>query len=252
MRRGNASSFYHFDALGSADRLTGADQAVTDAYLIRAFGLDTVLSGTTVNPYRFVAAFGYYKTAASLLHLGARLYDAPEARFLSREAEVFLLQQSLDEGMPYGPSAVHPYLYVNNRAVSAVDPSGMCPGAQSAAADDGAKKYLEKLKACAKKCYKAKDFWICFAKCAVNVGSAAVCQSYWCEIYDYLPQILKNNLPQCWINACPGRSDDEQSCQECCDVRYACCVVTTGKVISCANQSDQCGKLCVNPCSCKC
>jgi RHS repeat-associated protein len=85
MRRGNASSFYHFDALGSADRLTGADQAVTDAYLYRAFGLDTVLSGSTVNPYRFVAALGYYKTAASLLHLGARYYMPVIGRFIRRD-----------------------------------------------------------------------------------------------------------------------------------------------------------------------
>jgi len=49
-RRSNASSFYHFDAIGSTRALTAADQSTTDTYLYEAFGTLRTSSGTTTNP----------------------------------------------------------------------------------------------------------------------------------------------------------------------------------------------------------
>ena len=75
LRRSGASRFYHLDALGSADRLTDASQAVTDSYLHKAFGILVTSSGSTVNPFRFVAAYGYYRDSSTgLMQLGVRYY----------------------------------------------------------------------------------------------------------------------------------------------------------------------------------
>jgi RHS repeat-associated protein len=112
MRRANASSLYHFDALGSADRLSDITQAITDSYLYRAFGLDTVLSGTTTNPYRFVAALGYHKTMASLLHLGARYYMSEVGRFAQRDPSGYRYNLNL-------------YSYVYQSPTGLVDPEGL-------------------------------------------------------------------------------------------------------------------------------
>ncbi len=38
------SYFYHYDGLGSTDRVTGADEGVVNQYLYRVFGEETVLS----------------------------------------------------------------------------------------------------------------------------------------------------------------------------------------------------------------
>jgi RHS repeat-associated protein len=82
-RRSNASSFYHFDALGSADRLTNSAQTVTDSYVYEAFGTVKAGSGSTVNPFRYVGTLGYYWDADAALHyLSARYYVTMLSRFL--------------------------------------------------------------------------------------------------------------------------------------------------------------------------
>ena len=59
-RRSGATKFFHFDALGSTDRLTNAAQAVSDSYLYEAFGKIIASSGSTANPFKYVGRFGYY------------------------------------------------------------------------------------------------------------------------------------------------------------------------------------------------
>jgi len=110
LRRSGASRFYHLDALGSADRLTDASQAVTDSYLHKAFGILVTSTGSTVNPFRFAAAYGYYRDSSTgLMQLGVRYYRDAMGRFVSRD--------------PMGPGRGG-YAYVGNRCLRLVDPSG--------------------------------------------------------------------------------------------------------------------------------
>ena len=109
-RRSGASSFYHFDALGSTDRLTGADGSVTDSYVYYAFGQERASSGTTTNPYRYVGGLGYYRNGTDLLYLSARYYLAALGRFFSRDR----LAQGLNR-----------YAYVRSSPVIGADPSGL-------------------------------------------------------------------------------------------------------------------------------
>ena len=47
MRRDSASSFYHYNHLGTALALTGADEAVTDTYRHDAWGVLLASTGST-------------------------------------------------------------------------------------------------------------------------------------------------------------------------------------------------------------
>ena len=109
-RRSGASSFYHFDALGSTDRLTNAAGTVTDSYTYYAFGQDRASSGTSTNPYRYVGRLGYYRNGTDLLYLRARYYRAANGRFASRD--------------PLPSPGVNRYLYVHNAPLAWCDPSG--------------------------------------------------------------------------------------------------------------------------------
>jgi hypothetical protein len=59
-RRSGGTSFHHFDALGSTNKLTGADEATIIEYLYHAFGQQTVISGSSANRFTWRAGFGYY------------------------------------------------------------------------------------------------------------------------------------------------------------------------------------------------
>jgi RHS repeat-associated protein len=53
--------FHHFDALGSTMQLTDANQDLDTAYLYRAFGERTVLSGTNPSRFNWLGRWGYYR-----------------------------------------------------------------------------------------------------------------------------------------------------------------------------------------------
>ena len=86
-RRGGATKFFHFDALGSTDRLTNAAQAVSDSYLYEAFGKIIASSGSTANPFKYVGRLGYYfDPDLDQYYLRARWYDPATGRFVSHDA----------------------------------------------------------------------------------------------------------------------------------------------------------------------
>ncbi len=112
-RRGGASSFHHFDALGSTERLTDASQSTLISYLYRAFGEQIILSGSHSNPFSWVGALGYCRQPdTSDYWVRARVYRPQMGRWVSRD-----------------PLARWPtYLYARNRPITAVDPTGLqCP-----------------------------------------------------------------------------------------------------------------------------
>ena len=75
MRRGGASSFYHYNHLGTTLALTGADEAVTDTYEHDAWGVLLASTGSTANPHTYVGRERYYLMPdADLYHLGFRDY----------------------------------------------------------------------------------------------------------------------------------------------------------------------------------
>jgi len=110
-RRGNTTSFHHFDALGSTERLTDSSQAALISYLYRAFGEQSVLSGSHANPLTWVGRLGYYRQGDSADYwLRARVYRPTVGRFASRDP----LRADWNS-----------YRYAWNSAVLHTDPSGL-------------------------------------------------------------------------------------------------------------------------------
>ena len=71
-RRSGATSFHLYDALGSTDRLTDSSQNTSISYLYRAFGEQSVLSGSSPNPFTWVGQAGLLPPERSRQLLAAR------------------------------------------------------------------------------------------------------------------------------------------------------------------------------------
>jgi RHS repeat-associated protein len=113
-RRGGATRFFHFDALGSTDRLSDVNGTVTDSYLYKAFGIVATSSGSTTNPFRFVGRQGYYwDMDLSTYWLRARIYDPVTGRWFSEDPI----------GTQLGDANL--YRYVGNNPENHLDPSGL-------------------------------------------------------------------------------------------------------------------------------
>lgn len=112
-RKAEATSFYHFDGMGSTTELTSADETETDTYRYKVFG-EWLTRTVSVNPrFRYVGKLGYYRHSGSDLdldYLRARYYQPRIGRFLSRDPIL----------MPGSP-----YPYALNSPGNWVDPSGM-------------------------------------------------------------------------------------------------------------------------------
>jgi RHS repeat-associated protein len=104
-----SGEFHHYDALGSTDRLTDATQAAVVSYLYRAFGEQTILSGSSANRFGWVGKLGYYRQPDTADYwLRARVHRPQIGRFISRD--------------PVRKANL--YLYAGNSPVLLVDPSG--------------------------------------------------------------------------------------------------------------------------------
>jgi len=83
-RRGETTSYYHYDGLGSTVALTNASEEVTDTFRYRAYGDPIVRTGTTENPFRWVGSLGYYwDEELGQYYVRARHYDPGLACWLS-------------------------------------------------------------------------------------------------------------------------------------------------------------------------
>src|SRR5438445_5573299 len=111
-RISGATSYHHFDALGSTRQLTNAAGSVTDTAIYDAWGNVVVRTGSTALALLWVGELGYYyDSETGLDYVRARSYGPAEARWLTP-----------DLTFVYGPGA---YVYILNRPSRAVDPSGM-------------------------------------------------------------------------------------------------------------------------------
>jgi RHS repeat-associated protein len=140
---GSLSRFPMYDNIGSARGLLDASGTATDWYELDTFGRQVSNSGTTPNPYRFGAAWGYITDPSGFLQLGARFYWPEVGRFVSQD--------------PDGEDA-NWYAYVDNNALSDVDPEGLKKTSSKAAPKESpeCKKcdddYLNGWVDCGKKC----------------------------------------------------------------------------------------------------
>ena len=117
-RRGIASSFYHFDGLGSTDSITDSNGTITDRYLYRAFGESTVLNDSTENSFRYLGRVGYsQESELTEYFVRARWYDPRLGRFKSCDP--------LSSWRLSSPIGVNLYIYTDNSPVNAIDPSGL-------------------------------------------------------------------------------------------------------------------------------
>jgi RHS repeat-associated protein len=81
------SRFPLYDEIGSARGLVDANGAVTDTYEMDTFGKPVSTTGSTPNPYRYGAAWGYITDPSGFLQLGARFYWPEVGRFVSQDPE---------------------------------------------------------------------------------------------------------------------------------------------------------------------
>jgi RHS repeat-associated protein len=119
LRTANANWTYLRDGMESVRKILNESQTTTDAYTFQAFGNPTGQAGTTVNPFRYVGALGYYwfdfahhgrDRTSGLRLLGARYYGPSPRRFWTRDP---------------GKDGVNWYVYVADNPVNRTDPSGM-------------------------------------------------------------------------------------------------------------------------------
>ena len=108
------SRFPLYDEIGSARGLVDASGTVTDTYEMDTFGRRVSSTGSTPNPYRFGAAWGYITDTpgSGLLQLGARFYWPEVGRFVQRD----------HIGRAGGPNL---FTYGSNNPLVFLDPTGL-------------------------------------------------------------------------------------------------------------------------------
>jgi len=79
-------SYYHYDALGSTRVLTDDAGDASDTYVYDVWGTEVAVSGSTVNPFRWVGDVGYYWDEPNgTFYIRARVYDPVTGRWMSQD-----------------------------------------------------------------------------------------------------------------------------------------------------------------------
>ncbi|REJ96414.1 MAG: hypothetical protein DWQ34_04035 [Planctomycetota bacterium] len=131
--RDAASSFYHYDALGSTRALTDSSEVETDDYVYEAFGNVAAGTGSTTNPFQWVGEKGYYADEeTSLYSLRRRQYASDDGRFVSEDPLAQAGAVTGDTDDSFGDSDregidSNLYRYVANNSPNDTDPSGLIP-----------------------------------------------------------------------------------------------------------------------------
>ena len=111
-RRASATSYAHFDALGSTRQLTDQSGSVTDELLYDAWGKEVSRTGSTNLPFQFVGRYGYYRDdETDAFYILARTYQPSIARWWSQDPAIILLDFTL-------------FRYCRNRPLFSIDPGG--------------------------------------------------------------------------------------------------------------------------------
>ncbi|MCL6584332.1 MAG: putative Ig domain-containing protein [bacterium] len=113
MKRGGATSYYHYDGQMSTRQLTDGGERITDEYIYDAFGILLKKIGTSINNYlytgeQFDSNIGFY-------YLRSRYLNIQNSRFLTTDTFPTRL---------FDPSTLHRYVYVANDPINNIDPTG--------------------------------------------------------------------------------------------------------------------------------
>ncbi len=116
-RRSGATSFCHFDALGSVRGLANSSEIVTDTRDFKAFGESNGSSGSTANRFWWIGRLGYYRQDDSSDYWArARVYRPRMGGWTSRDPLMPIARMA---------SLAHALTYVRNNPVTRTDPSGL-------------------------------------------------------------------------------------------------------------------------------
>jgi YD repeat-containing protein len=128
---------HHYDALGSTLLLTDASQNVVVSYRYRAFGEQTVVSGSSPNRFGWIGRLGYYRQPDTEDYwVRARVEEPSIGRWISRDplptdvsllGIIGLLLRAEGPNFRAGDVLLGDpwYQYVRNRALAFVDPTGL-------------------------------------------------------------------------------------------------------------------------------
>ncbi len=109
--RSGVTSFYLFDALGSARQLASGGGSTTDSYACDSYGNSVQLSGSTPNPFRYLGRLGYYfDIDTALFDIRTMAYDSQLGRFVLRDLSPTIHSNA--------------YLYSGNNPVNRASASG--------------------------------------------------------------------------------------------------------------------------------
>jgi RHS repeat-associated protein len=111
--RGQETSFYQVDGLGSTRVLTDELGVVSDSYDYDAFGNLITSTGGTENSYRYAGE--QLDNEQENYYLRDRFYDQSSGRFLKKDSY---------EGSTVEPLSLHKYIYTQANPTNNVDPSG--------------------------------------------------------------------------------------------------------------------------------
>jgi RHS repeat-associated protein len=112
--RTGTASFYLMNGAGSTVQLVSVTGSVTDSYLYDSFGNALSLTGTTVNPFRYIGLLGYYYDSDLGNHyVRARYYSPTRGAFLSIDP------------LAAAPNGMTAYAYALNSPTMFDDPSGL-------------------------------------------------------------------------------------------------------------------------------
>jgi RHS repeat-associated protein len=118
-RRGSDSSWHHFDALGSTDRLTDASESELASYVQTAFGEPKATTGSHPNRLRWIGRLGYrWEPDTGQYDVRRRRYDPQRGRWITRDPLADVAQNHQLNG-----TAV--YRYAVDNPVNQRDPSGL-------------------------------------------------------------------------------------------------------------------------------
>ncbi|MDQ2086399.1 RHS repeat-associated core domain-containing protein [Herbivorax sp. ANBcel31] len=112
-KRGDVTSYYHYDGLGSTRALTNSSGEVTDTYIYDAFGNLIEKTGNTVNEFLYTGE--QYDANIGFYYLRARYMNPSIGRFATMDPF---------EGFVQDPYSLHKYLYAHANPVMNIDPSG--------------------------------------------------------------------------------------------------------------------------------
>lgn len=118
-RLGATSSYYLHDGLGSVIGLTSPTGVQTDRYRYDAWGVATLATGSTPNPFRYRGQFT--DDVTGLLYLRARYFAPRTGRFLTRDVAPFDLENPID---------LNRYRYAASNPVDYYDPTGFAAAAE--------------------------------------------------------------------------------------------------------------------------